>query len=66
MWNLSQTLEKEKKLCLYALAATFIWGFLAHGYGIVDSNFSHDSLAEFNSILFGNQLPSTATFPARI
>ena len=56
MWNLSQTLEKEKKLCLYALAATFIWGFLAHGYGIVDSNFSHDSLAEFNSILFGNQL----------
>lgn len=56
MTNLAQTLEKEKKLCLYSLIATFIWGFLAHGYGIVDSNFSHDSLAEFNSIIFGNQL----------
>lgn len=56
MTTLSQVLEKEKKLCLFSLAATFIWGFLAHGYGIMDSNFSHDSLAEFNSIIFGNHL----------
>ena len=56
MTNLSQALEKEKKLCLFSLAATFIWGFLAHGYGIMDSNFSHDSLTEFNSIIYGNHL----------
>jgi len=56
MTNLSQTLEKEKKLCLFSLAATFLWGLLAHGYGIIDSNFSHDSLTEFNSVIFGNQV----------
>ena len=28
---------------------------LAHGYGIMDSNFSHDSLNEFNGLIFGNQ-----------
>ena len=55
MNNLSQTLEKEKKLCLYSLAVTFLWGLLAHGYGIMDSNFSHDSLNEFNGLIFGNQ-----------
>ena len=56
MNKLLQTLEKEKKLCLFSLAATFIWGFLAHGYGIIDSNFTHDSLIEFNSVIFGNNV----------
>ena len=56
MNNLSQTLEKEKKLCLYSLAVTFLWGLLAHGYGIMDSNFSHDSLTEFNGLIFGNHV----------
>ena len=56
MTNLSQIWEKEKKLILFTLAATFLWGFLAHGYGIIDSNFSHDSLTEFNGLIFGNHL----------
>lgn len=56
MNKLLQTLEKEKKLCLFSLAATFLWGLLAHGYGIIDSNFSHDSLTEFNSVIFGNNV----------
>lgn len=53
---ISQILEKEKKLFLFSLAATFLWGFLAHGYGIIDSNFSHDSLTEFNAVIFGNNI----------
>ena len=56
MNNLMHTWEKEKKLLLFTLAATFFWGILAHGYGIMDSNFSHDSLTEFNSLIFGNQV----------
>lgn len=56
MNNLAQTLEREKKLCFFSLAATFLWGLLAHGYGIIDSNFSHDSLTEFNSLIFGNNV----------
>lgn len=56
MNNLSHTWEKEKKLLLFTLAATLFWGLLAHGYGIMDSNFSHDSLTEFNGIQFGNHL----------
>ena len=54
MNNLPHTWEKEKKLLLFTLAATLFWGLLAHGYGIMDSNFSHDSLTEFNGIKIFN------------
>lgn len=56
MHNLSQTWEKEKKLCLFSLAATFLWGLFAHGYGIMDSNFTHDSLDEFYGSIYGTHV----------
>lgn len=40
----------------FALVSTFIWGMAAHGYMFMQSNFTHDSLAEFNGERFGNTL----------
>lgn len=47
-------LEQNKKMFFFALAATFAWGFLAHGYAFANSLFSHDSLGEFNGLVYGN------------
>lgn len=47
-WN-----QNKKKLC-FALAVTFAWGMLTHGYGFAQSAFSHDSLNEFNGSDGGN------------
>lgn len=49
-----QAFEKNKKELYISLAATFLWGLLAHGYCFLHSNFSHDSLNEFNSAIFGD------------
>lgn len=46
--------EKNKKMLLVALACTFLWGMLAHGYCFFDNSFSHDSLSEFHGAIFGN------------
>lgn len=39
---------------LFSLAVTYIWGLAAHAYCFFDNSFSHDSLAEFNGALYGN------------
>ena len=46
--------EKNKKMLLFALVCTFLWGMLAHGYCFFDNSFSHDSLSEFHGAIFGN------------
>ena len=52
--------EKNKKMLLFALACTFLWGMLAHGYCFFDNSFSHDSLREFHGTIFGNGLKMQA------
>lgn len=54
MNHLLQAWEKNKKQLYFSLAATFLWGLLAHSYGFLHSNFTHDSLNEFNSAVFGD------------
>lgn len=46
--------HRNKQQLYFALLATFIWGLLAHGYGFMQSSFSHDSLNEFCGTVFGN------------
>lgn len=48
MENLRDKFERNKKWLFYALVAVFLWGIVAHGYCFLSSNFSHDSLSEFN------------------
>lgn len=48
--------EKYKKQLFFAMAATFFWGLLAHAYCFFNGNFSHDSLNELHSAIFGNNL----------
>lgn len=47
--------ERHKKLLSFALAATFLWGILAHGYCFFDNSFSHDSLEELHGAVFGTE-----------
>ena len=43
-WNEEQDPLFERKLLLLALGAVFAWGLLAHAYGFLNGNFSHDGL----------------------
>lgn len=47
--NGNDWLEQNRKQLCFALIAVFIWGLAAHGYGFLQSSFSHDSLTEFNA-----------------
>ncbi len=52
--------EANKKLLFASLISTFIWGLMAHAYCFFDSNFSHDSLLEFNAAIYSNSLKITS------
>lgn len=41
--------ERNRQQLYVALTAVFVWGLAAHGYGFLQSSFSHDSLTEFNA-----------------
>lgn len=47
-------IDNNKKSLSFAFITTFIWGMVSHSYGFLHSNFSHDSLNEFNGAYFGN------------
>ena len=47
-------INRNKQWLLFSLFSTLLWGISAHGYGFTQSNFSHDSLSEFNGAYFGN------------
>lgn len=44
----AEKFNQNKSWLYFSLAAVFLWGLLAHGYGFLHSSFSHDSLNEFN------------------
>lgn len=54
--NITHWCERYKKQMHFAMAATFIWGFFAHGFAFSNVNISHDSLYEFHSEIFGNNI----------
>lgn len=54
MVRLHKYYEQNKRTLILALAATFLWGLLAHGYCFFHYNFSHDSLLELHGAIFGN------------
>lgn len=56
MNQMLQDLKKDIKTLYFALAATFLWGFAAHGYMFVDNSVSHDSLREFHAEILGNNI----------
>lgn len=39
---------------IFSLAATYLWGLLAHGYCFFDNSISHDSLAEYHGTIYGS------------
>ena len=49
-----QKLDTPRKQMYFALAAVFVWGLFAHGYGFFHTLASHDSLNEFNAADGGN------------
>lgn len=56
MQDYKRIFSQEKKWLYISLCAVFLWGLAAHGYCFMQSSFNHDSLAEFNGVVFGNQL----------
>lgn len=56
MDRIMESFERNKKWMYFAIIATFVWGFVTHGYSFVDNNFSHDSLNEFHGAIWGNHL----------
>lgn len=48
MQRLTQPVSDRRRQLLLCFACVFLWGIAAHGYGFMHSNFSHDSLLEFN------------------
>lgn len=54
MNRLTDAFHRNRQQLYFALIATFIWGLLAHGYGFMQSSFSHDSLVEFCGEVYGN------------
>lgn len=56
MKRLLQDLKNDIKTLYFALAATFLWGFAAHGYMFADNSVSHDSLREFHAQILGNNI----------
>lgn len=46
--------ERNKRQLCVALIAVFLWGLAAHGYGFLQSSFSHDSLTEFDGADWSN------------
>lgn len=55
MERLEAWYEKNKKMLVFAIVCTFLWGMLAHGYCFFDNSVSHDSLNEFHAAIFGNE-----------
>lgn len=53
MNQLRERFENQKKWLYFSLAATFIWGLVAHAYCFFDNSFSHDSLNELHGAIFG-------------
>ena len=49
-----QKLDTPRKQMYFALAAVFVWGLFAHGYGFFHTLASHDSLNELNAADGGN------------
>lgn len=45
--HLKASLAAQKQAMLFCVAAVFFWGFLAHGYGFLHNNLSHDVLNAF-------------------
>ena len=51
---LTEELRQDKKRFLFVMAAVFVWGLFAHGYGFLHASFSGDSLSEFCGELGSN------------
>lgn len=49
-------LAESRKWLYFSLLSVFIWGMLAHGYRFVHDSFTHDSLSEFNGLVYGNAI----------
>ena len=45
--ELRKIFEREKRLLFFCLAASLGWGLVAHAFGFLNANFSHDSLNAF-------------------
>lgn len=60
MQNYKKIFSQEKKWLCISLCAVFLWGLVAHGYCFLQDSFNHDSLAEFNGLVFGNQIKFAA------
>lgn len=56
MNSIAERLSQNKGKLIISLAATYIWGLLAHGYAFSNINLSHDSLREFHSEILGNNI----------
>lgn len=56
MNTLQNVYEKNKKWLCFLLISTFLWGLAAHGYAFMHSNFSHDSLNEFDGNVISNSI----------
>lgn len=47
-------IRNNYKIFILCVISTFVWGMLTHAYFFLNDSFSHDSLAEFNAEVFGN------------
>ena len=56
MVHLTAWFERNKKMLVFSLVCTFLWGLAAHGYCFLDNNVSHDSLNEFHAAILGNNI----------
>jgi len=43
--NVKNALQRNRNWLLWAVASTFGWGLIAHGYGFLHDTFTHDSLS---------------------
>lgn len=48
--NIFNYLKENKKLLLCCLISSFLWGFIAHAYGFLHNNLSHDVLNAFTAL----------------
>ena len=53
--GLKRKIQANRSTFLVCMIAAFSWGLLAHAYVFLNSIISHDSLAEFNAVLLGNE-----------
>lgn len=51
---------EHKRMLMFVMMSTFLWGLLSHGYCFFEYSFSHDSLIELHGAVFGNGLKISA------